>query len=705
MVKGAKPVKKRIVSLLLAVVVSFGVVMAGILPVSAEEVQTGLATSDACVQMIKAEEGFCRTPYWDYAQYTVGYGTRCPDDKIEYYTQYGITDEEAEELLRYYLTAIEGDLNTKLIEKYALTLQQHQFDALVMFSYNCGTGWLYKEQDNLRDAIVSGTTGNELIDRFTRWCNAGGQILTQLLRRRQCEANMYLNGVYSNKAPENFGYVLYDAAGGTSNPNVQGFDTNLTAEIIPTPTYDGYQFEGWYTARTGGTKVTVLDASVRNKRLYAHWVDSEGKDPTQNDTAEGTKVTITVDELNVRQGPGTNYTASGKLNTGEQVNITQTMVVGNYTWGKFYGGWIRLDYTDYPFPENEGTQAPDPSAPVTGTVKVSDYLRVRSGPSTAYGVVDYLENGTKVEILEQKIVGYMTWGRIAKGWISLDYVTLDTDVNTQPPATEPPATEPPVTEPPVTEPPVTEPPATEPPVTEPLATEPPATEPPATEPDSGNTAVQTGTVKVNDFLRIRSGAGTSYSIAGYLSPNERVEITETKQVGSVTWGKIGAGWISLDYVVLDSNTDTGSSGSDNTTGGSPSQSVTGTVKVNDYLRIRSGPSTSYAIAGYLSPNQKVEILEQKTVGSTVWGRISKGWISLDYVVLDNQTSTAPEQTPTNTRTVTADCLRIRSSAGTSNAVVGYLYTGAKVEILETTMVGNTQWGRITQGWISMDYVK
>jgi len=700
-------VKKRIVSLLLAVIIIFGVVMADAFPVFAEEAQTGLVTSDACIQMIKAEEGFCRTPYWDYAQYTVGYGTRCPDDKIEYYTQNGITDEEAVELLLYYLNAIEEDLSKLLIDKYSLTLQQHQFDALVMFSYNCGTGWLYKQQDNLRDAIVSGATGNELIDRFTRWCNAGGQILTQLLRRRQCEANMYLNAVYSNKAPENFGYVLYDAAGGTSNPNVQGFDTNLTAEIIPTPTYDGYQFEGWYTARTGGTKVTVLDASVRNKRLYAHWVDGEGKDPTQNDTAEGTKVTITVDELNVRQGPGTNYTASGKLNTGEQVTITETKAVGNYTWGKFYGGWIRLDYTDYKFPESEGGQAPDPSAPVTGTVKVSDYLRVRSGPSTAYGIVDYLENGTKVEILEQKIVGYMTWGRTAKGWISLDYVTLDTGSNTQTPdETEPPATEPPATEPPATEPPATEPPATEPPATEPPATEPPATEPPATEPDNDSTAVQTGTVKVNDFLRIRSGAGTSYSIAGYLSPNERVEITQTKQVGSVTWGKIKSGWISLDYVVLDSNTATGGGNDSGSTGdSSTSQTVTGTVKVNDYLRIRSGPSTSYAIAGYLSPNEKVEILEQKTVGSTVWGRISKGWISLDYVVLDNQTSTAPEQTQTDTKTVTADCLRIRSNAGTNNAVVGYLYTGAKVEILETTMVGDTQWGRITQGWISMDYVK
>ena len=170
--------KKRLVSLLLAVVVSFSVVMAGVFPASAEEAQTGLITSDTCIQMIKAEEGFCRTPYWDYAQYTVGYGTRCPDDKIEYYTQHGITNEEAEELLRYYLTSIEEDLNTRLIEKYSLTLQQHQFDALVMFSYNCGTGWLYKQQDNLRDAIVSGATGNELIDRFTRWCNAGGQILT-----------------------------------------------------------------------------------------------------------------------------------------------------------------------------------------------------------------------------------------------------------------------------------------------------------------------------------------------------------------------------------------------------------------------------------------------------------------------------------------------------------------------------------------------
>jgi len=36
----------------------------------------------------------------------------------------------------------------------------------------------------------------------------------------------------------------------------------------------------------------------------------------------------------------------------------------------------------------------------------------------------------------------------------------------------------------------------------------------------------------------------------------------------------------------------------------------------------------------LANGTKVEILEQQTVGTTVWGRISAGWICMDYVVQD-----------------------------------------------------------------------
>ena len=97
--------KKRIAGLLLAVVILVSMLSVG---VSAEELMT---TSDEAVAMLKAEEGFSSKPYWDYAQWTVGYGTKCPDDMLAYYKQYGITEAEAESLLRTYLLRFETELH------------------------------------------------------------------------------------------------------------------------------------------------------------------------------------------------------------------------------------------------------------------------------------------------------------------------------------------------------------------------------------------------------------------------------------------------------------------------------------------------------------------------------------------------------------------------------------------------------------------
>ena len=211
-----------------------------------------------------------------------------------------------------------------------------------------------------------------------------------------------------------------------------------------------------------------------------------------------------------------------------------------------------------------------------------------------------------------------------------------------------------------------------------------------------------GTVTTSD-LRIRSGPGTNYSILGYLQNGNRVTITEQKTNGSMVWGKIANGWISMDYVRLDS----GSTGS----AGTPAENLTGTVKVQDWLRVRSGPGTSYSITGYLGPNEKVTVTERRTVGSTVWGKVSNGWVSMDYIVLDSQSGSGgaaetPAPTPAATKTIVADCLRIRSGAGTGYSIVGYLYYGAKVEILETAAAADgTLWGKIANGWISMDYAK
>lgn len=724
---------KRIISFLLAAVLTLGVVTAGTFSAAAEleegtttgqETQpeetlveetvpdetasdetvpeetvpedTGFGASDACIRILKLEEGFSKKPYWDYSQWTVGYGTRCPEDMREYYSTYGISEAEAETLLRNHLEYVYKDLN-KFIEKNGLTLTQNQFDALVLMSYNCGTAWAFDASGTLYKAVVSGATGNELIRAFARWCRAGGQVQTYLLRRRLSEANIYLNSVYSQTPPDNYCYVIYDANGGTVSPSSQGYDSNLTAVPNTEASYAGYTFAGWFTEASGGTQVTVLDASTKSATLYAHWVDAEGNAPENNQQTVSVTVTVTDTDVNLRKGPGTNYTIIGSANTGDQFKITAVATGSGYTWGQYNGGWICLKYTNYdtviqegdgssenesteptePEPTEPETTVPEetqpedeqPAAKATGTVKANGGLCVRSGPGTGYTALRYLANGSKVEILEQKTVGSMIWGKISDGWISMKYVILD-ETGDKPEDTKP------------------------------EETVPDATEPEQTEPETPQPTVLKGTIKANGGLRVRSGPGVSYSIVRYLYDGSKVEITETQAVGSVTWGKVSDGWISMDYVKLDSSSDQ--------TPQAPQtpQSQTGTVKAEGYLRIRSGPGTSYAVCGYLYTGDAVQITETRTVGTTVWGKISSGWISMDYVVLSGGSSNSSgSATATVTKTVNTDCLRIRSSAGTASSIVGYLYAGAKVEILETTAVNGSTWGRTSKGWICMDYVK
>ena len=64
--------------------------------------------------------------------------------------------------------------------------------------------------------------------------------------------------------------VIFDANGGSVNPTsavtVAGKLTSL-----PTPTYDGYDFIGWYTQKEGGEKVTTDTVFAMDSTIYAHW--------------------------------------------------------------------------------------------------------------------------------------------------------------------------------------------------------------------------------------------------------------------------------------------------------------------------------------------------------------------------------------------------------------------------------------------------
>ena len=60
--------------------------------------------------------------------------------------------------------------------------------------------------------------------------------------------------------------------------------TNPKAGSLPTPTRDKYDFAGWYTAKTGGSKVTSDTVITKNTTFYARWTE-KGED--YGNTAKG----------------------------------------------------------------------------------------------------------------------------------------------------------------------------------------------------------------------------------------------------------------------------------------------------------------------------------------------------------------------------------------------------------------------------------
>ena len=800
--------RNRILSFAMAIALLISLIPMAAVPAKAA---SAFVASQEMIEVLKTWEGFSRKPYWDYKQWTVGYGTRVPDGKLQEYQTNGIPEEEAEALLQEFLVTMGAELNT-FFDKFGLKMDQGKFDALLSFSFNCGTGWLYKPS-TVRTAIIEGWEGDDLIFALAQWSNSGNETIPGLIRRRLAEADMYLNGNYASTPPVDYCYVRFNANGGETDIAVQGYNVTVEPEVRAVPTYGNFVFEGWYTDPTGGEKVTKLDATVKNYTLYAHWSAGNGESApndepqditgtavnyvkqiatgvlnsfeqpfkgslvvdaypngetvkivaeyvdgngvkwgqisdggwinlayTQDVTAAeenepGVKITVTGTDVNLRRGPSTSYGVIGTANKGDVLEITRTETADGYVWGKSGKGWIALKYTDYDAvvnggnssednkdqgsnndtnnnntntPENGNTS--DSGKAVTGKIKLqSGTLNIRSGPSTGYGVVGYYNNGESVTILEIKAVGAMEWGKVDRGWICMTYVQLDKqetpedsntgDTNQKDDNADIGAADKEDNK--------------EDNNTGSDANSGNTSGNGGTAPDQGsgntNSSVTGKIVLSSGKLNVRNGAGMGYTVVAWLSAGEKVIITEQTTINGTAWGRIDKGWICMNYVSLDKVDDNTQSGGSEETG-TTNISVKGVVSANgSKLRVRTGPGSSYGIAAYLNDGAKVEILEQKTVNGTVWGRISNGWISMNYVKQSDSSddTTSKEETDDNTviGTVIADCLHVRSDAGTNNQIVARLYTGEKVTILETKTVDGVKWGRISAGWICMDYVK
>lgn len=163
--------------------------------------------------------------------------------------------------------------------------------------------------------------------------------------------------------------------------------------------------------------------------------------------------------------------------------------------------------------------------------------------------------------------------------------------------------------------------------------------------------------------------------------------------------------------------------------------------VKEQLSVRSSPSTGSPVNAVLDAGEKVEVIRADGVNGVQWAYIiasstgTKGWVNTESLDMSNVESImSPTSTPgavennnnttgtdTNTTTnsntstnnsttsttgtsygtVTATELRVRADASTDSAIVGSYKNGNRVTILET----KNGWGRVKEGWISLQYVR
>lgn len=400
--------------------------------------------------------------------------------------------------------------------------------------------------------------------------------------------------------------------------------------------------------------------------------------PTETEPAVVNENTGTVTSvLNIRSSPSTEATVIGTLYAGDKIEVSRREVVTGIDWAYIIApksGWIVMEYVQMDMPSQQPAQ-PDTSTPAgndpadeapdtntnTNTTNIkavvnANGLNIRNAPGTKDTKVQGSYNkGDVITILETKD----GWGRTNKGWIKLEYVTTNSTAvggNTS---------------------------SSDNKTDNKTDNKNNTTKNPDITSNGSTTVILKGVVKVTD-LNIRSKGSTDGERLGNLGYGARVEIMEK----SGNWGRTKDGWICLDYIYQD-----GTTGSKTASG----------VITADELNIRSGPGTGYGSVGSYNEDDNVTILEQFTYNGTTWGCTNQGWISMDYVDVDNSGSTSTDD-ETQTGTVIGNGLNIRSGAGEDYPSVGSLNYGDRVTILEQKKVEDTTWGKTSKGWISLDYV-
>ena len=190
----------------------------------------------------------------------------------------------------------------------------------IVYNANGGTGsmydsWFYYDKPaNLRRNAF---TNNGLV--FAGWATSPtGPVVyadgEEILNLSSVYAEIKLYAVWR---PERC-TVNFDANGGTIPETMRTIAYGAAVGQLPTPVRSGYSFNGWYTAETGGTKISTSTVVTADVTYYAHWTDNKYK--------------VTLDG----QGATSMGTTSIKVAYGEALPQIEVPTKTGYTFGGYF---------------------------------------------------------------------------------------------------------------------------------------------------------------------------------------------------------------------------------------------------------------------------------------------------------------------------------------------------------------------------------
>ncbi len=411
-----------------------------------------------------------------------------------------------------------------------------------------------------------------------------------------------------------------------------------------------------------GTAITVTDTS--NSEWYAVKLSngttgymfseyismSGGSSSSGSDSVPSTESTAAkvTEYVNVRSGPGTNYTSKTVIASGTSITVTDR---SNAEWYavKLSNGMTGYIFSQYIQLSNDSSSDAG-SVPSTESTpaKTTEYVNVRSGPGTNYTSKTVIASGTSITVTDRsnsewyavKLSNGMT------GYIFSIYIELESGSSS----------------------------------------------------GGGSSSSESVRARTTAGVNVRSGPGTNYSSKTVIASGTSITVTDrsNSEWYAVKLSNGMTGYIYSIYIRIESESSSGgSSGTESTP-----------AKTTEYVNVRSGPGTNYTSKTVIASGTSITVTD---TSNPEWYavKLSNGMTGYIYsIYIELQSSAGGGSTSGGVQAKTTAGVNLRRGAGTSFGVIRVVATGTTVTVTEAT---NAQWYKVklsdgTEGYIFTEYL-